>query len=457
MNEKDKDIALFRLMVLGPLTCRSALARGELKKITGELAAKSYCIPYSQRCYLSSKTIERWYYRWLHGGFEALAPRQRSDSGRSNISESIQSTILELKKANPSRSLNTIKYLLETQGIVAHNEISRASLHRFLQKHQLSKRTVSDATTIERRSFEATHAGDIWQGDVMHGPTISTSNGKHKVYLVSLIDDASRLITHSAFCFGETALDIEGVLKQALLKRGIPRKLIIDNGAAYRAKTLQMICAQLGIRLIYCPPYEPEGKGKLERWHRMFREQFLSELILDNINTIDELNARLWAWLEQVYHQRPHSSLAGKMTPITRWRNDLIHVRPLGVYANSIDHYFYHRIKRQVKKDGTVTWEGVRFEVPYELVGNTVNLVIDPHEKCAVHVESLQGAYLGATHPLNKLGNCYRQRQRPKPPLTPAASVKENSQNANVVELAHQAYKEQLVIQNKPLNIDEED
>jgi putative transposase len=74
------------------------------------------------------------------------------------------------------------------------------------------------------------------------------------------MDDASRLIAHCAFCPSETALDIEGVLKQALLRRGIARTLVVDNGAAYRASTLQGICARLSIRLVYFRPYAPEGK-----------------------------------------------------------------------------------------------------------------------------------------------------------------------------------------------------
>lgn len=82
-----------------------------------------------------------------------------------------------------------------------------------------------------------------------------------KTYLVSLLDDASRLIVHSAFCLGETALDIEGVLKQALLKRGVPVKIILDNGSAYRSGSLQSICALLEIRLVYCRPYEPQKEN----------------------------------------------------------------------------------------------------------------------------------------------------------------------------------------------------
>jgi transposase InsO family protein len=94
----------------------------------------------------------------------------------------------------------------------------------------------------------------------MHGPRVPLKGQLRKTYLVSLFDDASRLVAHSAFCLGETALDIEGVLKQALLRRGVPTRIVVDNGAAYRANTLQGICARLGIHLIFCRPYQPTSK-----------------------------------------------------------------------------------------------------------------------------------------------------------------------------------------------------
>ena len=191
-------------------------------------------------------------------------------------SETVQNKIVILKD-KPSRSINTIIGMIEREGLVAKDTLARASVHRFLQQQHLSKRIIPNQDTIERRSFVAAHAGDIWQGDVLHGPRIQTPSGMRKTYLVSLIDDSSRLITHSAFCLGETALDIEGVLKSAVLKRGVPYKLIIDNGPAYRSESLQTICAHLEIRLVYCRAREPEGKGKLERFHRTFREQFIKD------------------------------------------------------------------------------------------------------------------------------------------------------------------------------------
>jgi len=136
--------------------------------------------------------------------------------------------------------------------------------------------------------------------------------------------------------------------QQAVLKRGLPIKLVIDNGPAYRAKTLQAICARLGIHLVYCRPYAPEGKGKLERWHRSFRDQFLSELDSSRLQDLSDLNARLWAWLETVYHRTPHSGLE-QQTPLQRYQQDLPRVRTLGARAARLDELFYHRTERKVR------------------------------------------------------------------------------------------------------------
>ena len=428
--------ALFRLSVLGPLASRNQLERGEAKKIIRELAAKTYNIPNSNRVHLSEQTIMRWYTNWRRGGIEALCPLLRSDKGKTKLSDEIQAALLQIKKENPARSINTIIKMCEHQGLVANNELSRSTVHRFLQSQKLSKRTNASSNTIERRSFVAAHAGDIWHGDVLHGPKIQTPNGFKKTYLVSLLDDKSRLLAHSAFCLGETALDIEGVLKQAILKRGIPYKLIIDNGAAYRSESLQTICALLEIKLVYCRPYEPEGKGKLERFHRTFRENFLGEIDINKITNLDDLNARLWAWLEQIYHCRSHSGLNGK-TPLDCWRDDLVHVRPLGFKSEKIDDIFCHRYARTVRKDGTVSWEGMYFEVPYELVNEKIILVVDPHTKCALRVESLSGENLGPVALLNKHSNLYRKRQRPNNIPTPITKHRNN-----LVELAYQEYSQ---------------
>jgi transposase InsO family protein len=440
MNEIDPK-ALFRLSVLGPLVSRERLERGELQQIIRALAGCEYAIPGTRRRHLGEKTIQAWYYAWRAQGIDGLTPKPRIDRGQSKLAATTQAAILAAKRDNPRRSIRQIRQLLETAGTVARDSLSRSTIHRLLQQHGLSRIGGSASLPEEKRSFVAATAGAIWYGDVMHGPRVPISGRLAKTYLVSLFDDASRLVTHSAFCPGETALDIEGVLKQALLKRGVPIRLVVDNGAAYRAQTLQGICARLGIHLIHCRPYAPEGKGKLERWHRTCRDQFLTELDERLITGLDDLNARLWAWLEQVYHRTPHAGLAG-MTPLARYQQDLAQIRPLGPRAAQLDALFLHRVSRLVRKDGTVSYLGKRFEVPFELAGQTVRLVVDPHAEAVVGVENEQGESIGQATPLDALANLDRRRRKPDPADVEALGALSTGQRAgpNLVELAYQQY-----------------
>jgi len=222
--EEIHPLALFGLSVLGPLLSGEQLAHGELKPLVREQAARLYDIPGSRRAHISEKTIEAWLYAYRRDALEGWVPKPRTERGHSKIPAEVQ-----------------------------------AAIHRLLQAHDLSRPSGSASEPEEYRSFEAEHAGAIWYGEVMHAPALGAL--RRKLYLVSLMDEASPLITHSAFCLGATALEVEGVLKQALLKRGLSKKRVIDNGAAYRAKTLQGICARLGIPRVYCRPYAPEAKG----------------------------------------------------------------------------------------------------------------------------------------------------------------------------------------------------
>jgi putative transposase len=414
MNEIDPK-ALFRLSVLGPVVSRERLGRGELQQLIRELAQREYAIPGSARRHVAEKTLQAWYHSWRKEGIQGLVPKTRVDRGQSRITPVIQEAVLAAKRENPRRSIRQIVRLLEAAGIVASQSLSRSAVHRLLQQSGLSKLAGAAAGPEEKRSFTAEFAGTIWYGDVMHGPRVPLKAQLRKTYLVSLFDDASRLVAHSAFCLGETALDIEGVLKQALLRRGIPTRIVVDNGAAYRANTLQGICARLGIHLIFCRPYQPTSKGKLERWHRTVRDLFLSELDERRITDLD-------------------GGLAG-LTPLARYQRDLPRIRTLGAKAAQLDALFHHRIKRFVRKDGTVSYLGQRFEVPYELSGKTVRLVVDPHAARVVGVEDDTGNSLGEATPLDAIANIKRTRRKPEPLADMSAR-----NGPNLVEIAHARY-----------------
>ncbi|UIF87995.1 DDE-type integrase/transposase/recombinase [Cupriavidus necator] len=438
MNNIDP-VALFRLSVLGPIVSRERLERGELQLLLRQLALQEYAIPGSRRRHIGERTLQTWYYAWRREGVAGLASRPRADTGRSKLPEAVQAAVLAAKRENPQRSIRQIRLLLESAGVVARGTLSRCAVHRLLKVHGLSRIVGPAVVPQEKRSFVAEYAGSIWYGDVMHGPMFSFGGARRKTYLVSLFDDASRLVAHSAFCLSETALEIEGVLKQALLRRGIPRMIVVDNGSAYRAASLQTICADLDIRLVHCQPYQPTSKGKLERWHRTVRDQFLAELDATHIRDLADLNSRLWAWVEQVYHREPHSSLGKDVSPLARYQQDLPRIRALGSLAPKLDELFLHRVERHVRRDGTVSYDGRVFEVPYELSGQRVVLVVDPHAGTVLRVQNSAGQPLGAATPLDAVANSRRRRSKPPIEPTTAAPVP----GPNLIELTHQHHYRQ--------------
>lgn len=102
-------------------------------------------------------------------------------------------------------------------------------------------------------------------------------------------------------------------------------------------------------------------------------------------------------------------------TPLERWREDLVHVRPLTHFiAENLDDVFCHSVKRTVRKDATVHWLGKCFEVHHHLVGNKVNLIINPHTQIVLRVESEFGDDCGPAHLIDRIKNNHRKRQRPK-------------------------------------------
>lgn len=185
--------------------------------------------------------------------------------------------------------------------------------------------------------------------------------------------------------------------------------------------------------------HAPEGKGKLERWHRTLRDQFLAEIEERHIGGLDDLNARLWAWLEQVYHRSAHAGLGG-VTPLARYQRDLGRIRSLGSKAAQLDALFHHRIQRFVRKDATVSYLGQRFELPYELAGKTVKLVVDPHAQRVVGVENDAGDSLGTATVLDEIGNSRRKRRKPAAAHTQATTVLTTAGGPNLVEIAHRQY-----------------
>jgi transposase InsO family protein len=408
-DDRRRQIALFRLTVLGPLIS-ARLEHGDRRAYFEEAARRTYEDPEGQCCRFSARGIEAWYYAWRHGGLEALEPATRSDAGCSRaIRPDIAELIVAAKRERPRRSIRRIIRLLVRAGKVRKGELSRSSVHRLLVARGISARPPREGD-VERRSFLPEHAGDLCVGDALHGPPAIAPDGRiRKAYLLSQIDAATRFITHSYFALAEGSTAHEYGFKQAILKHGPPRTYFVDRGAAYWATSLRLICAELGIHLVHTAPRDCEAKGVIERWHRTWREEVGDELPEEPL-PLAELNAKHWAWLGAEYHRRVHST-TGK-APLAHWLSEAEHLRALPAGKN-IDEVFLHRERRRVRKDGTVRFRGQLLEVRSDLVGQVVELRFDPADPDTnpprVFVD---GRFVCDTVVLDRIRNSRRRRRR---------------------------------------------
>jgi len=235
----------------------------------------------------------------------------------------------------------------------------------------------------------------------MHGPTVLVDGKQRKAYLTAFIDDHSRLIPHAEFFLSERLDSFLDALRKALLMRGLPRKLYVDNGPAFRSTHLEHICASLGIVLIHAKPYQPQGKGKIERFFRTVRMQFLP---ITKESTLTGLNAALLEWIRG-YHETPHSSIGEP--PLLRFTRGIACVRPAPV---DLSDHFRKEVKRTVAKDRTFTIQGRMYEAPVDLVGKQVRLLYHEHDPARVEV-LWEGKTHGFASVLDVHVNCRVKRE----------------------------------------------
>lgn len=412
-------MALWRMGVLGPLIS-ARLEHGDRQTYFTEAAARLHQQPDGRTVKLSTRTVESWFYEYLHGGFAALHPKPRKDAGTSHvIPPEVAELLLRAKQEKPRRSIRRLIRMLERARKVQPGKLSRSSVHRLLATHGLSKRPLR-GPPAERRSFLPEHAGDLCVGDALHGPPVIAPDGSiRKAYMLSQIDAATRYIAYSYFALSEAAVPHEYGFKQMLLTYGRPRTYYVDLGAAYIATSLRQICAELGIHLLHTEPRDCEAKGVIERWHRTWREEVGDELP-EHPLPLAELNAKHWAWLSTEYHARKHET-TGRV-PREHWLDEVEHLRPLPP-GMKLDEVFLHRAQREVRKDGTLRWKGGLLEVRPELSNRQVELRFDPTQEDVLPRVFVEGRFVCDTTPLDRHRNASRRRRRnlgaPAPGLTP--------------------------------------
>ena len=414
MNDSDdelrKAVALFRYGLIADVL---ALAPGsrDIRRTLNEKAQRTYLIPGTRRTRVAVETMRDWLKRYRTGGFEALYPKPRSDRGQPRrLPPEVAEVLVSLKTEQPALSVKALINAARKRGI--DHPLAPSTVHRLLSREGLLDSRPGEPTPADRRRFAYRDAGALWMSDVMHGPKVRDGRRRRKTFLLAFIDDATRVIPFAAFAFAENTTAFLPVFKQAIARRGLPARLYCDNGANYRSHQLALVCAKLGIALIHARPYQPQGKGKIERFFRTLRAAWLAHLTPAATESLEALNRTLMAWVEGEYHRSPHRGLDGR-TPLDQWALAGHNVRTPDP-GTDLDDLFLFEAKRRVMKDRTVSLNARLYEVDAHLVGQLVTLRYDPDAPPQRAIEVVcDGKSAGTATRLDAYANTRVKRHRP--------------------------------------------
>jgi putative transposase len=403
-NGRANDKALFRYALIREAADPS-LNHAERGALVRALAQREHVGPDGRAMRIGRSTLDDWIRAWRNGGFEALVDRPRVVPLRTPAE--VLDLAERLKREQPDRSAVQVRVVMEAAG---HLPPHVRTLQRHFTRLGLAVPGNAGARKVYGR-FEASSPNELWTGDALHGPQV----GGKKAYLLAFIDDHSRLLCGYRWCVAEDSVRLESALRAGLASRGVPKQILVDRGSAFVASPLLRACAVLGIRLIHASPRAAATKGKIERFFRTVRSQFLVELeARGGAGDLAEVNSLFSAWVEVVYHRRAHSET--KATPLERFFSGGSPALPA---PELLREAFLWSEWRTVTKTCCISLHGNRFEVDAALCGRRVELVFDPFDLTDIEVR-FENRPMGKAVPV-KVGRHTHPMARPEaqPPVTP--------------------------------------
>jgi len=336
------------------------------------------------------RTLEDWWYAHAKGGFGALHPKGRCDRGvPRKLSPEVEALIVAQAKAQPAIPIKVLYRQWKQQ----HPTLpSVYAIYATLRRHDLSQRSryylLRQSLGGPTKAFEVPLVNELWMVDFSPGPFLTLAGQKKATatHLCVLLDDHSRVVVHAAYYLKADTRSFHQSFKEALRRRGLPRKLYTDQGGPFVNDHTRLICANLNIRLLHAKPYHAWSKGKIERFFHTLQQDFEATLRLagQQPGSLEELNARLADWLQTVYHVRHHEGIG--MSPAERFARGSAQVRPLDPHLD-LERLFYAQEFRRVRKDGTVRLDNALYEVDLALRGLEVRLQFDPWTLARVEVD----------------------------------------------------------------------
>ena len=404
-QEKKQAIALMRYSAIAPLITGLSDDYESLTAFFNNASVKGVIHPDGTVKHYAPGTIEKWYRNYKEAGFDALIPTGRVDQGKPRkLDDDLQEQIRYLKANYPRMSASAIYRQLRDNGSIKNGEVSESTVNRYINLIAVQMKTT---TNQDMRRYERAHINEVWCGDSSVGPYLKTSDGKkHKVYIIALIDDASRFIVGIDVFFNDNFVNLMSVMKSAVAKYGRPGMFNFDNGSSFKNKQMELLAARIGSVVHYDQPYTPTQKAKIERWFRTMKDQWLSSLDIRDFHSLDELRGNLLAYVQN-YNQTVHSSLKG-LSPQDRFFSEPDRIRRLS--DEEIENCFLLELERRVSSDSVIVIDQVEYEVDYRFAKQRIKLRYSPDMKDIFIVEA--DGTLTPIRLLNKTENAYIKREK---------------------------------------------
>ena len=404
-QEKKQAIALMRYSAIAPLITGLSDDYKSLTAFFNNASVKGVIHPDGTVKHYAPGTIEKWYRNYKQSGFDALIPTGRGDRGKPRkLDDDLQEQIRYLKTNYPRMSASAIYRQLRDNGSIKNGEVSESTVNRYINLIAVQMKTT---TNQDMRRYERAHINEVWCGDSSVGPYLKTSdNKKHKVYIIALIDDASRFIVGIDVFFNDNFVNLMSVMKSAVAKYGRPGMFNFDNGSSFKNKQMELLAARIGSVVHYDQPYTPTQKAKIERWFRTMKDQWLSSLDIRDFHSLDELRGNLLAYVQN-YNQTVHSSLKG-LSPQDRFFSEPDRIRRLS--DEEIENCFLLELERRVSSDSVIVIDQVEYEVDYRFAKQRIKLRYSPDMKDIFIVEA--DGTLTPIRLLNKTENAYIKREK---------------------------------------------
>ncbi len=354
---------------------------------------------------VAASTMEKWFYSYKAGGFDALLPKRRSDIGKQRkLDTDIQEQILFLKKEYPRLPATLIHQKLLENGTIQPKDISLSTINRFLNKIKLEQQFT---TNKDMRRYEHEHINEVWYGDSSVGPSLTINGKKQRTYIIALIDDASRMIVGIDIFFHDNFINLMSVMKSAVTRFGRPKILSFDNGSPYKNKQMDLLAARIGCVLLYNQPYTPTSKAKIERWFRTLKDHWMAALSMKEFPTLEALHVSLLAYVEQ-YQTSPHSSLNG-LSPKERFFEQASIIKRL--CDTQIEQSFLLEYQRRVSADSVIVLEEVEYEVPYRYAKQRITIRYSKDFEKVYVIDPITGEATPIAL-LNKQANAHIKREK---------------------------------------------